>query len=408
MARHPLRSPPRRRKVRRVARLGVGFGLGLLVILAAGGAWWWWRYHWNQEAGSPEPPSIIRFLPTNELLVPSAPIPPVTHPSVAVDPAPALTNPPSLPPEATNPPTPPLIPPSTPTLSAELEVIPQRPPTNILEAQIALTTHGISSGPIDGVGGAQTAWALRAFQFQQGLEETGRLDPGTQRELKLVRPLFRTLTITASDLAEIRPTPAGWLDKSRAGYLGFSTVLEMVAERSHAHHALLRRLNPSINWEAVTAGTVLVVPLALYPPPRRAALVRISLANRYLRAFDARGQLLAHFPCSIGQIAEKRPVGELRAVVVVKDPNYTFNPAVFPESPEARQIGRKLIIPPGPNNPVGVAWIGLSRAGYGIHGTPVPEQVGRTESHGCFRLANWNADYLRQMMAVGTPVWVER
>jgi lipoprotein-anchoring transpeptidase ErfK/SrfK len=92
---------------------------------------------------------------------------------------------------------------------------------------------------------------------------------------------------------------------------------------------------------------------------------------------------------------------------VVKNPNYTFNPAVFPESEEGRKLGRRLVLPPGPNNPVGVAWIGLSRAGYGIHGTPLPEMVGRTESHGCFRLANWNADYLRRMAWVGMPIWVE-
>jgi hypothetical protein len=80
---------------------------------------------------------------------------------------------------------------------------------------------------------------------------------------------------------------------------------------------------------------------------------------------------------------------------------------VFPESPESRTVGRKLRIPPGPNNPVGVAWIGLNRTGYGIHGTPKPEEVGRTESHGCFRLANWNAELLRRMAWPGLPVRVE-
>ena len=136
-------------------------------------------------------------------------------------------------------------------------------------------------------------------------------------------------------------------------------------------------------------------------------MVRISLTNHWLRAFSDRGGLIAHFPCSIGRIAEKRPVGDLHVTSVAKDPNYTFNPAVFPESPEAQATGRKLILPPGPNNPVGVAWIGLDRPGYGIHGTPLPEQVGRTESHGCFRLANWNADYLRQLVRVGTSVNIE-
>jgi lipoprotein-anchoring transpeptidase ErfK/SrfK len=100
-------------------------------------------------------------------------------------------------------------------------------------------------------------------------------------------------------------------------------------------------------------------------------------------------------------------VGQLRVVVIAPNPNYTFNPEIFPESAEARQLGRKLTIPSGPNNPVGVAWIGLDKPGYGIHGTPSPEQVGRTESHGCFRLANWNAEYLLKLVAPGTPVFVD-
>jgi lipoprotein-anchoring transpeptidase ErfK/SrfK len=126
-----------------------------------------------------------------------------------------------------------------------------------------------------------------------------------------------------------------------------------------------------------------------------------------LEAFDAETNLLVHFPCSIGRLAAKRPAGELHVTTIILDPNYTFDPAVFPESPEAQAVGRKLILPPGPNNPVGVVWIGLDRPGYGIHGTPAPEQVGRTESHGCFRLANWNASYLAQLLWVGIAVSVE-
>jgi len=126
-----------------------------------------------------------------------------------------------------------------------------------------------------------------------------------------------------------------------------------------------------------------------------------------LEAFDAETNLLAHFPCSIAAHVEKRPVGELHVAVVAPNPNYTFDPELFPESPEAQQLNQKLILKPGPNNPVGVAWIGLDKTGYGIHGTPVPEQVGRTESHGCFRLANWDAEYLMQLVWLGMPVFVE-
>ncbi|MBN8246439.1 MAG: murein L,D-transpeptidase [Verrucomicrobia bacterium] len=283
-----------------------------------------------------------------------------------------------------------------------------RPATNQMEIQIALSQTGIGSGPVDGVGGLQTEAALRAFQFRQGLEESGRLDRDTRQALLLHRAPLTRHEVTAEDLAGLHPVPETWLGKSQASELGYSSLLERVGEQTHAHPNLLRRLNPGVVWESVTPGTVLSVPDAGYPPPRRAALVRISLAGRYLRAYDERGQLLVHFPVSIGRVASKRPVGSLSVVVAIKDPNYTFDPAVFPESEEGRRLGRKLVIPPGPNNPVGVAWIGLNRPGYGIHGTPVPEQVGRTESHGCFRLANWNADHLRRMVSVGTPVNVER
>jgi len=277
-----------------------------------------------------------------------------------------------------------------------------------LEVQIALSQAGIGSGPVDGVGGAQTEAALRAFQYREGLEERGYLDRETRQALLLQRAPLTRYEVTSDDLTHLHPVPETWLGKSQVSELGYASLLERVGERTHAHPNLLRRLNPGVIWDAVKPGTELVVPDAAYPPPRRATLVRISLAGRHLRAYDERGQLLAHFPVSIGRVASKRPVGALSVTVVIKDPNYTFDPAVFPESEEGRRLGRKLVIPPGPNNPVGVAWIGLNRPGYGIHGTPVPEQVGRTESHGCFRLANWNADHLRRMVSVGTPVNVER
>ena len=282
-----------------------------------------------------------------------------------------------------------------------------RPVTNLLEAQIALATHGISGGSIDGVGGAQSAAALRAFQMKMGLEQTGRLDRETLRELQLDRPPFAVFVVAPGHLARLVHIPPTWLAKSRLESLDYESLLEFVAESAHASPVLVRRINPGVDWNAVNPGATLSVPDVRFAPARRAARIRVSLAGRHLRAFDEHGGLLAHFPCSIGRIAEKRPVGSLHVAVVAKDPNYTFDPAVFPESDEGRVLGRRLVIPPGPNNPVGVAWIGLDRPGYGIHGTPAPEQVGKTESHGCFRLANWNAEYLRQMAWVGLPVSVE-
>jgi lipoprotein-anchoring transpeptidase ErfK/SrfK len=171
---------------------------------------------------------------------------------------------------------------------------------------------------------------------------------------------------------------------------------------------LIRQLNPSIDWHAVAPGTTVQLPDVDTPEAHsKAAFVAIRLIEKTLEAFDAETNLLAHFPCSIARHVEKRPVGELHVAVIALNPNYTFDPDIFPESAEAREIDHKLILPPGPNNPVGVAWIGLDKPGYGIHGTPNPEQVGRTESHGCFRLANWNVQYLVKLIWVGAPVLVE-
>jgi len=162
-----------------------------------------------------------------------------------------------------------------------------------------------------------------------------------------------------------------------------------------------------MNWTNLAAGAALQVPRIDPLPVARAARVVIRLSRRTLEAFDERGTLLAHFPCSIAQRVDKRPVGELHVTVVAPNPDYTFDPALFSESPEARTIKTKLKLAPGPNNPVGTAWIGLDRPGYGLHGTPVPEAVGRTESHGCFRLANWNAERLLKLAWAGMPVMVE-
>ncbi len=283
-----------------------------------------------------------------------------------------------------------------------------RPVQNWLEAQVALARLGLSCGSLDGVGGHQTRTALRVFQRQAGVPVTGTLDAATQACLRLDAPLLVSYTVTTNDVARLLPLSPNWLGKSQQARLDYETVLELVAEKAWSHPALIRQLNPQVNWEAALPGLVVRLP-NVAPSPHRARLacIRISLAGRTLEAFDDASNVLMHAPCSIARNVAKRPVGELHVVGVVPNPTYTFDPAIFPESPESRQLGRRLLLPAGPNNPVGTAWIGLDRPGYGIHGTPRPEDVGRTESHGCFRLANWNAEYLAQMASGGTPVVVE-
>jgi lipoprotein-anchoring transpeptidase ErfK/SrfK len=283
-----------------------------------------------------------------------------------------------------------------------------RPVRDVFEAQVALARRGISPGSLDAALGSQTRAAISVFQETQNLPATGILDTNTRARLMLDAPLLTNCIVTTNDLAHLQPIGKTWLAKSEQSALDYETELELVAEKSHSHPELVRRLNPGVNWTNLAPGTVLRVPAVEYPASEdKAAFVVIHLSEKFLDAFDAGTNLMAHFPCSIAQHVEKRPVGELHVVVVAPNPNYTLDPELFPESPEAKTLDHKLILPPGPNNPVGLAWIGLDKTGYGMHGTPNPEQVGRTESHGCFRLANWDAEYLSKLVWTGMPVLVE-
>ncbi len=322
----------------------------------------------NSVVIPPAPKQIVQSVPvTNATIIPINPIPPISP-----------------------------INPITPSVDT------------VLAAQIELARLGYSSGSIDGKFGLQTRSALLAYQKEQELTPSGNLDTETKTNLLTSTPALTQYTITTNDLGRLLPLSTTWVGKSEQPRLDYETILELLGEKSFSHPQLIRDLNPNVNWNQLTAGARVTLPNVEYPPiTKKASVIKISLANRLLEAFDAETNLLAHFPCSIGHIAEKRPVGELKIEVIIFNPNYTFNPAVFPESPEAQSVGHKLIIPPGPNNPVGMAWIGLNRPGYGIHGTPGPEQVGRTESHGCFRLANWNAVYLAHLSSVGMTVIVE-
>ena len=236
---------------------------------------------------------------------------------------------------------------------------------------------------------------------------SGKIDPAVVAALGALDGAMTTYAVSPADHAALTPPATSWLERSRRDRLGYATIEELVAERFHLAPSALRRLNPDATWPNPPPGTVLSVPKVESKRLPPLSKIEIRLAERTLRAYDAQGRLAAHFPCSIAANKNKRPEGQtLRVVVWAENPDYTFDPELFAADPEAKTIGRRLRIPPGPNNPVGVAWIGLDLPGYGIHGTPAPEDVGRTESHGCFRLANWNARKLVRAIRKDLPVHV--
>jgi lipoprotein-anchoring transpeptidase ErfK/SrfK len=281
----------------------------------------------------------------------------------------------------------------------------------IMAMQTLLDRQNLSCNCADGRIGSRTHAALRTFQAAHDLPVTGEPDVATLAMLGDLGSAFTTYTVTDDDHAQLTQNPTTWLGRSQVARLGYTTILEAVAERGHVTRQAIRDLNPQVTvWPDPPAGTTVTIPDVGVTANRKlphAARIRISIGGKLIRVFDGAGKLVAQFPCSIARDPKKREPCEISVAVAAPNPNYTFDPALFSEDPESASIPTKLIIPPGPRNPVGVAWIGLSKSGYGMHGTPKPEDIGKTESHGCFRLANWNAQKLLHMVEIGTPVSVE-
>lgn len=270
--------------------------------------------------------------------------------------------------------------------------------------QIALDKVGFSPGLIDGRIGPKTRLATREFQRVHGLAQTGELDKATAAALKIDPDnAIARYTIQESDFKEIGPAPTSWLARSKLNFLGHPSLDAVLAEKFHCARHLLATLNPGVNINQLKAGGRIVVPAVTdYVDGFSAQRIEINLSEKVIRVIDGRNRLVALFHCSVAANKAKMPAGQARVTSVVPDPNYTFNPRMWPEVKE--NIPGPLNIPPGPRNPVGRIWIGLSKPGYGIHGTPNPELIGKTGSHGCFRMANWDAVRLGRMVSVGTEV----
>lgn len=273
----------------------------------------------------------------------------------------------------------------------------------IIAIQARLDRMNLSCGCIDGKFGAKTGLAAGLWMKGAATNVPANV---LADALGSEEGIFTNHVVAARSGVALTLIPASWAGKAALPAMGFESVLEEVAERYHSSRDAIRRLNPGAPWPDPPAGTALKVPNPFPAAAVRAASLNISLARKTVFVLDASGSVAACFPCTIAARAEKRPVGMLKVVAIIANPNYTFDPALFAGDPEAATMTSKAIIAPGPNNPVGTVWIGLDRPGYGIHGTPDPESIGKAASHGCFRLANWNAEKLLGMVKIGTPVMI--
>lgn len=277
----------------------------------------------------------------------------------------------------------------------------------ILALQVCLDRRGFSPNAMDGQVGYKTRTALAAYCAAKGLPP-----PVPGDELNAVAkyfpgepPVFTEHVITTNDLAAIVKIPKDPAAKAKLAHMGYESIKEMLAERGHVTQNTLGRLNPGICWTNLTVGTVIKLPeVSPAAIGETAALVKVSLGKFTVTALDAKGRPMAVFPCSIARDKSKRPPpGEIKITSYIENPNYTYTPDF---TPKGKKVIRHIFMP-GPNNPVGSYWMGLSLPGYGIHGTPSPETIGRAESHGCFRLANWNAEKLYHLVRPGTKVVIE-
>lgn len=271
----------------------------------------------------------------------------------------------------------------------------------VLRAQILLTRAHFSVGEINSEYGDNFRRAVEAFQQARELPVTGQVEAGTWQALNTdASPALTNYTVTEQDIeTRFTQVPSTMAEQAQMPELNYRNAEEMFAERFRISPQALRQLNKGKNPEK--PGEVLTVPnVTDISAPGGAALVEVSQSRLQVVAKDREGKVLAVYPASIGSEHDPLPIGQWKINGVARNPVFHYNPKLFWDAHPTDTAAR---IPSGPNNPVGVVWIDLSKEHYGIHGTPEPSGIGRQQSHGCIRLTNWDAMELAAMVKPGTP-----
>jgi len=286
----------------------------------------------------------------------------------------------------------------------------------ITRLQIFLDQRSFGPGKIDGRWGEFVAKALQRYQKANGQNATGQIDPGLQQRLQQIFPIYTTYQLTDDDFKRVGNIPYKPAEEAKVKAMLYRSITEFIAERYHSGENFLTKLNKDKNLDALKPGDTVRVPnvppfqieglreVGSLPvkPEFAKRLIKIDTRYRMLDIIDG-DKLIGSYPITPGSQKLPAPIGTWKIVGIATMPWFRWDEAMLNHGERSENFYN---IPPGPRNPVGIAWIGLSKRGIGIHGTNSPDTIGRSGSHGCIRLANWDAARVINQVTEGMTVQI--
>jgi lipoprotein-anchoring transpeptidase ErfK/SrfK len=280
---------------------------------------------------------------------------------------------------------------------------------SVLKTQTLLDRARFSVGAIDGRWGKNTEIAVYWFQEANGIRPTGVVDEATYRALVARAGRLPSLvqhTLTQDDVkGPFTKIPEDMYEKAKLDCLCYENVGEKLAERFHTTTGLLEKLNPNVQLLSLTAGQKIFVPnvrpATNEDVPDDVQKIVVSAEGWYVHGLDGNGNVVFHAPTTLGNEYDPSPNETLKIVGIARNPHFHYQPTLFAEVPDDEPEAN---LEPGPNSPVGLVWMALSKPHFGIHGTAVPHSIGYSSSHGCVRLTNWDALELANRVEKGVTV----